>query len=113
MNPTKFVPAIVSLDAILEDIKAKLELSKTQGKQFIDLNPPYQRGVVWSVDQQRKLIDSVLRKYPIPTIFFRKVNPSTLECVDGKQRLTALLMFYCNELAIPNDGYGTIQNNPQ
>lgn len=77
----------------------------------IDLNPEYQRGIVWTLEQQQKIVDTVLRQYPIPALFFRD-KPGFCECVDGKQRLTSLKKFKKNELSIPNDGY-TDQKNEE
>jgi uncharacterized protein with ParB-like and HNH nuclease domain len=35
----------------------------------LKVNPEYQRGAVWKLDQKKKLIDSVLRGYPLPLIY--------------------------------------------
>ena len=59
----------------------------------IDLNPPYQRDIVWSVSKQQFLIDSALRDFPIPAIFLKKNGKEKYECVDGKQRLTSFYKF--------------------
>ncbi|EEB87838.1 hypothetical protein MPER_14649, partial [Moniliophthora perniciosa FA553] len=36
----------------------------------IDLDPEYQRDVVWTKEKQSQLIDSILRNYYIPPIIF-------------------------------------------
>jgi hypothetical protein len=60
----------------------------------LDLNPSYQRGNVWSDKESAELIDSVLRGIPLPSIILNKrKGQRTLEIVDGKQRLTAILRF--------------------
>jgi len=38
----------------------------------IDTNPDYQRPAVWSISQKRLLIDTILRGYDIPKIYWRK-----------------------------------------
>ncbi|KAJ7094685.1 hypothetical protein B0H15DRAFT_798834 [Mycena belliarum] len=55
----------------------------------IDLNPPYQRDVVWPVQKQAGLIDSLFRNiYINPVIFALTVDEDGVPmrtCVDGKQ----------------------------
>ncbi|KZT03116.1 uncharacterized protein LAESUDRAFT_738446 [Laetiporus sulphureus 93-53] len=59
----------------------------------IDLNPEYQRDVVWPETKQSGLIDSILRNYYIPPVIFG-VDDGTERrtCIDGKQRLTSVQM---------------------
>ncbi|KLO15691.1 hypothetical protein SCHPADRAFT_849248 [Schizopora paradoxa] len=61
----------------------------------IDLNPEYQRDVVWTDTKQSNLIDSLLRNFVIPPVIFAlHVAEDGTErriCIDGKQRLTSIL----------------------
>ncbi|KAF9485282.1 hypothetical protein BDN70DRAFT_871293 [Pholiota conissans] len=64
----------------------------------IDLNPVYQRDVVWPEHKQIGLIDSLFRNYFIPPVIFA-VQPNedgdeVRICVDGKQRLTSIQKFF-------------------
>ncbi|KAH7108219.1 hypothetical protein BKA62DRAFT_781616 [Auriculariales sp. MPI-PUGE-AT-0066] len=63
----------------------------------IDLNPSYQREVVWGAARQSALIDSLYRGYYVPPIVFAIRNDPELGkirvCVDGKQRLSAIQQF--------------------
>jgi hypothetical protein len=63
-------------------------------------NPEYQRGAVWSKAQQKKLIDSILRSYPIPLIYLHHIKKTVagmqredLEIIDGQQRIRAMYQF--------------------
>ncbi|KAG7439442.1 uncharacterized protein BT62DRAFT_1081595 [Guyanagaster necrorhizus] len=63
----------------------------------INLDPEYQRDVVWTQQKQTGLVDSVLRNFYIPPIIFA-VNTfddgtETKTCIDGKQRLTSIHRF--------------------
>ncbi|KAF4602043.1 hypothetical protein EYR40_005244 [Pleurotus pulmonarius] len=64
---------------------------------YIDLDPPYQRALVWSTPKQIKLIDSLFRNFYIPPIVFSVHNNpeggQTRVCVDGQQRLRSLFHF--------------------
>ncbi|MEZ6009532.1 MAG: DUF262 domain-containing protein [Planctomycetota bacterium] len=60
----------------------------------LDLNPSYQRDVVWSNSDSQKLIESVLRGIPLPSVILnQRMDSQQFEIVDGKQRLTAILRF--------------------
>ncbi|MBB3743522.1 nucleotide-binding universal stress UspA family protein [Rhizobium sp. BK591] len=60
----------------------------------LDLNPPYQREYIWSNPDSQKLIESILRGIPLPSIILATVaDDDKLQIVDGKQRLTSILRF--------------------
>ena len=63
-------------------------------------NPEYQRGPVWSPDQQKKLIDSVMRGYQLPIFYlhYKRTEAGGLtresyDIIDGQQRITSLYLF--------------------
>src|SRR5713101_5010606 len=62
--------------------------------------PDYQREEVWTEDQKRRLIDTILRGWHLPKFYFRKIDESSFECVDGQQRLAAIIEFYDNKLRL-------------
>ena len=49
------------------------------------------------------LIDTILRGWHLPKLYFRKIDDYTYECVDGQQRLTAVWEFYDNKLELSED----------
>ncbi|KIK68384.1 hypothetical protein GYMLUDRAFT_237447 [Collybiopsis luxurians FD-317 M1] len=63
----------------------------------IDLDPEYQRDVVWTKEKQTNLIDSILRNFYIPPIIFAvktfEDGTENKTCIDGKQRLTSIHRF--------------------
>jgi hypothetical protein len=62
----------------------------------LDLQPGFQRESVWSESDRRKLIDSSLRNYPLPSIFlYRTQDEGQLlyHVIDGKQRIETILRF--------------------
>src|SRR5438874_972204 len=67
---------------------------------MLTANPEYQRGEVWSKTLKKKLIDSVLRGYPLPVIFLHHIKKvvedmqrDDFEIIDGQQRITAFYEF--------------------
>ena len=63
---------------------------------LLNLEPGFQRQSVWSERDRMKLIDSILRNYPLPAIFLyrREENGQIIyDVIDGKQRIESVLMF--------------------
>jgi uncharacterized protein with ParB-like and HNH nuclease domain len=54
-----------------------------EGKLFV--NRRYQRKLVWTQEEKQKLIESILKRYPIPAILIaeRDGEPGTYEIIDG------------------------------
>ncbi|MCE8003964.1 GmrSD restriction endonuclease domain-containing protein [Billgrantia ethanolica] len=67
-----------------------------EGRLYV--NRRYQRKLVWTLEEKQKLIDSILRDYPIPAILLAE-KEGHYEIIDGLQRLHAILSFievsYC------------------
>jgi len=64
--------------------------------ELLNLEPGFQRQSVWSERDRAKLIDSILRNYPLPAIFLyrREDNGQIIyDVIDGKQRIESVLMF--------------------
>jgi uncharacterized protein DUF262 len=83
----------------------------------LDLRPPYQRGSVWTSEQQVSLVESWLRGVPTGTVVFAdRINniwrgpdgqpavPGTTAmyaCIDGQQRITTAIRWFRSEFAVP------------
>lgn len=78
------------------------------------VNRRYQRKLVWTLEEKQKLIDSILRRFPVPAILIseRTSEPGSFEIIDGLQRLHAIASFI--ETAFPTaDGrYFRLQHFP-
>ncbi|MDB5873774.1 MAG: hypothetical protein JWQ07_3216 [Ramlibacter sp.] len=62
--------------------------------------PEWQRGEVWDTPKKQQLIDSILRNWRLPKMYFVKTGEEQYEVVDGQQRLVAIYEFFANELAV-------------
>ena len=77
------------------------ELRSINSDDKIILDPPFQRGSVWSVGQKMRFIESILVGIPLPTIFVNRwpeARPHPVHqwqdvMVDGKQRFEAVAGF--------------------
>lgn len=69
--------------------------------------PDVQRDLVWTTSQKQLLIDSILKDYDIPKIYFRVRNNASgkryYEIIDGQQRLNAIFDFMEDKYSLPND----------
>ena len=63
----------------------------------INLEPGFQRKSVWTTADRRRLIQSIISHYPLPSIFLyrrgTKAGRTVYDVIDGKQRLETILMF--------------------
>ena len=56
--------------------------------------PEYQREPnIWSLDAKQRLIDSMTRKFDISSLYMYVNDDDSLECVDGRQRIGAIMSF--------------------
>ena len=94
----------------------KVSMGKLTVQQIVDdlnngniwANPEYQRGEVWSPEQQKRLIDSVLRGYQLPIFYLHRIKKtnalgdewSVHQIIDGQQRCTALDRFINGNLQL-------------
>ena len=86
----------------------------------IDINPPYQRGQVWTEDQRMALIRSWLLGLPTGVVILSDraqshwkgpdpyaVGAAVWAVVDGKQRLSAAVAWFEDELTVPASWFPT------
>ncbi|SFO39648.1 Protein of unknown function DUF262 [Pseudomonas sp. NFACC24-1] len=67
----------------------------------IDLRPDFQRDMVWNKAKKQGLIDTILRDWKFPPVFFVVTgNDQFMEVLDGQQRLSAIVEFLESEFAI-------------
>lgn len=85
---------------------ASLKFYDEEGELVI---PDVQRDLVWTKSQKQLLIDSLIKDYDIPKLYFRELEGTNqFEVIDGQQRLNAILGFMRDEFAMPldSDPYG-------
>ncbi|MFH0957905.1 MAG: DUF262 domain-containing protein [Pseudomonadota bacterium] len=76
------------------------EILDLRKSNMLYVNPEYQRGQVWTLAQKKRLIDSVLRGYPLPLIYLNHIKRDVagmqredLEIIDGQQRINSLFEY--------------------
>lgn len=78
----------------LADIVESLEETQTSGRYFVQI-PKFQRSIVWTDSQIKRLVDSIYKGYPIGSLLAYQTdeargNKIVLQLVDGLQRVTAI-----------------------
>lgn len=80
-----------------------------EDQQHLVLDPPFQRGAVWTVDQKQAWIESILLDLPLPAIFINRFG--TVRgghskygfrdvVIDGQQRIRATAEFLAGEFKV-------------
>lgn len=87
------------MEMTLEPITVE-DLLQWKTNNMLTVNAEYQRGAVWTKAQQKRLVDSLFRNYPLPLIYLHHRQRSVagmhrddLEIIDGQQRIDALSHF--------------------
>lgn len=89
----KFSTKQYTIDNLCESIK----------EDEIDVNPIWQRKVVWNNKMKKDLVDTIMKGYPInPIVVWDQGQRSV--CVDGKNRLCAINDFKENEFPVRVEG---------
>ncbi|KAG0636321.1 hypothetical protein HOY80DRAFT_925899 [Tuber brumale] len=83
------------------------DLCRLIGTEYLDINPSYQREIVWAAERMSKLIQSVLANFYIPPVIFNVVKFTQdgkeryrRVCIDGKQRLTSIKRFVDGDIPV-------------
>ncbi len=80
-------------------------LSKMIDNHSIDLNPDFQRNLVWNSFQKSRLIESILLRIPLPMFYFSEDNSGDLSVVDGLQRISTIKEFMDNKFPLKDLQY--------
>lgn len=67
----------------------------------VEIDPIYQRAFRWSVFQQTQFIESLLLNIPTPPIFMAEKANGKFELIDGLQRFSTMIRFFCEEIYDP------------
>lgn len=71
------------------------------------VNRRYQRKLVWSLEDKKSFIDSIINKFPTPSMMlasYDEGNEHKYEIIDGLQRINAIISFATGEFPIQFDG---------
>ncbi|MDO8668468.1 MAG: DUF262 domain-containing protein [bacterium] len=96
----------------VKDICEGFVYNELEGKGLFGLSgkltiqPEYQRNYIYASDGGKRevaVIESLLKGYPIGLIYFNKISESSLEVLDGQQRITSVGRFVTDKFAIKDE----------
>ncbi len=76
------------------------------------LNPPFQRGAVWTLKQKRRWIETLLNGFALPSIIINQFPAGHPDygfaniVIDGQQRLRATADFMRDKFKVRGESYG-------
>ncbi|MGQ3282240.1 DUF262 domain-containing protein [Bosea sp. (in: a-proteobacteria)] len=76
------------------------------------VNRTYQRKLVWTLEEKRQLIDSILKEYPIPLVLLAEVEEAgqqRFEIMDGMQRLHTIVSFIEHGFSTHDEKYFNVE----
>ncbi|MWC00018.1 GmrSD restriction endonuclease domain-containing protein [Agromyces seonyuensis] len=59
----------------------------------LTVNRRYQRKLVWTLEEKQRLVESILKRYPVPAVLLAERPEGGYEIIDGLQRLYTLMSF--------------------
>lgn len=76
------------------ELRSCADLFRMHKTGVLDIHPEFQRDVVWSSPAQTRLIDSLIKQLPIPSMCFSLDHRTQQwQVIDGLQRMSAIVKF--------------------
>lgn len=83
------------------------------GENKLFVNRRYQRKLVWTLEEKQRLIESIVKRYPIPAILIaERKSAAGYEIIDGLQRLHAIVSFIETGFATLGGSYFDVRHFP-
>ena len=70
----------------------------------LNIRPPYQREFVYDNQQRRAVIDTILKGFPLNTLYWVDNGDDNFEVLDGQQRTISICQFINGEFSINFNG---------
>ena len=70
----------------------------------LSIRPPYQREFIYDLPKQEAVIHTVLKGFPLNTMYWVKTGDDEYEVLDGQQRTLSVMNFLDHKLQITLDG---------
>jgi hypothetical protein len=80
--------------------RSLLDLHRSCAAGTLDLRRPFRCDVVWRLDAQARLVESVLLRFPLPPVHIAESRNGGMHLIDGLQRLSSLFAFLEGQIAL-------------
>ena len=71
----------------------------------LNIRPPFQRAFVYEDEKRNAVIDTILRGFPLNTMYWAK-NGDGYELMDGQQRTLSICKYYSDQFSVDVDNAG-------
>lgn len=101
------------MEIALRNIKVKEIVNSFENKQEegvigfggkLNIRPAYQREFVYNIKQQRSVIDTILKGFPLNTMYWVENENDNFEVLDGQQRTLSICEFVNSNYSIEYNG---------
>jgi hypothetical protein len=76
------------------ELRSCADLFRMHSQKILDIQPDFQRDVVWKASEQTRFIDSLIKQLPIPSMCFAMDHRAQKWIViDGLQRISTIIRF--------------------
>ncbi|HAN4572473.1 TPA: DUF262 domain-containing protein, partial [Escherichia coli] len=76
------------------ELRSCSDLVRMYNEGTLNIQPDFQRDIVWNSSAQTRFIDSLIKQLPIPSMCFSfDYNSQEWQVIDGLQRMTSIIRF--------------------
>jgi hypothetical protein len=80
------------------ELRSCADLYRLNESHILDIQPYYQRDIVWPNTSRTKFIDSLLKRLPIPSLCFSLDSKTNkMQVIDGLQRISTICTFFTDD----------------
>lgn len=77
------------------ELRSCADLFRLSSGGMLEIQPDFQRDVVWKQDEQTRFIDSLVKQLPIPSMCFSlDFKTQKWKVIDGLQRMSSIIRFF-------------------
>lgn len=74
----------------------------------LNVRPPYQREFRYDTKQQQAVVETIMKGFPLNTMYWSVVDDNRFEMIDGQQRTLSICGFYQHEFNIVDKDRGVL-----
>ncbi|MFX1521746.1 MAG: DUF262 domain-containing protein [Promethearchaeota archaeon] len=76
------------------ELRSCADLVRMYKQKILEIQPEFQRGIVWGSSDQTRFIDSLVKQLPIPSMCFSlDYKTQSWQVIDGLQRIWSIIRF--------------------
>lgn len=79
----------------------------------LDVRPPYQREFIYSSDQEIKVIETVMRGFPLNSMYWVRKCDDNFEILDGQQRTLSICRYYKGSFSVMARNFDSLYEDEQ